>query len=76
MTSKSQTVCSFLDVYNLRNLVKVPNCLKSDNPRSIDLILTNTNMCFKSTSSIETGLSDFHTVIVTVLKGHFVKKGP
>ena len=65
---KSQTVCSFLDVYNLRNLVKVPTCLKSDNPRSIDLVRTNRNMCFKSTSIIDTGLSDFHTMIVAVLK--------
>ena len=73
---KSPTVCDFLDVYNLKNLIKVPTCFKSDNPRSIDLILTNRNMCFKHTSTIETGLSDFHTMIVTVLKGSFVKKGP
>ena len=26
--------------------------------------------------AIETGLSDFHAMIVTVLKGGFVKKGP
>ena len=65
---KSPTVCNFLDVYNLKNLIKVPTCFKSDNPRSIDLILTNRNMCFKHTSTIETVLSDFHTMIVTVLK--------
>ena len=44
----SSTVRSFLDVYNLKNLAKVLTCFKSDNPRSIDLILTNRNMCFKS----------------------------
>ena len=73
---KSPTVCNFLDVCNLKNLIKVPTCFKSDNPRSIDLILTNRNMCFKHTSTIETGLSDFHTMIVTISKGSFVKKGP
>ena len=68
---KSQRVCSFLDVYNLRNLVKVPTCLKSDNPISIDLMLTSRNMCFKSTSTIETGLSDFHNMIAIVFKRKF-----
>ena len=33
---------SFLETFNLSNLVKVPTCYKSlSNPRCIDLILTN-----------------------------------
>ena len=71
---KSPTVCSFLDVYNLKNLIKVPICFQSNNPRSIDAILTNRNMCFKRTSILETGLSDFHKMIVTVLKIILLKR--
>ena len=73
----SNNICYFLDTYNLKNMIKEPTCFKStENPRSIDLILTNRSACFKSTSTVETGLSDFHTMILTVIKGEFVKKGP
>ena len=69
-------ISSFVDNYNLNILVRSPTCLKSDNPRCIDLILTNGNRSFQSTVVIETGLSDFHATIVTVLKGGYVKRGP
>ena len=67
---------NFLETYNLKNLMKKPTCFKSDRPRSIDLILTNRVSSFQNTDAIETGLSDFHCMIVTVLKGGFVKRGP
>ena len=67
---------AFMDDYNLTNLVRCPTCFKSGNPRSIDLILTNRKSSFQNTVAIETGLSDFHAMVVTVLKGGFVKRGP
>ena len=45
-------------------------------PRTIDLILTNRDSNFQNTASIETGLSDFHCMVVTVVKGGFIKRGP
>ena len=69
-------ISNFLETYNLKNLMKKPTCFKSDRPRSIDLILTNRVSSFQNTDAIETGLSDFHCMIVTVLKGGFVKRGP
>ena len=63
------------DSYNLSNLVKSPTCFKSDSPRCIDLILTNRKRIFQNTVVIHTGLSDFHAMIVTVLKGGYIKKG-
>ena len=54
----------------------ISTCFKSGNPRSIDLILTNRKSSFRNTVAIESGLSDFHAMIVTVLKGGFVKRGP
>ena len=65
-----------MDNYNLQNLVRCPTCFKSGNPRSIDLILTDRKSSFRNTVAIETGLSDFHAMIVTLLKGGFVKRGP
>ena len=62
--------------YILASLVRSPTCFKSDSPQCIDLILTNTKSSFQATTTIETGLSDFHTMIVTVLKGGHVKRGP
>ena len=66
----------FMDNYNLQNLVRCPACFKSGNPQSIDLTLTNGKSSFRKTVAIETGLSVFHAMIVIVLKGGFVKRGP
>ena len=58
---------TFCEIYKLRNLIKEPTCFKSPkNPACIDLILTNKPLSFKKTYVIETGLSDFHKVIVAV----------
>ena len=65
----------FCETYSLENLVKEPTCFKSiDNPSSIDIILTNKKHCFQNTKVIETGLSDFHKMTVTVMKKYFKKK--
>ena len=67
---------NFMDSYNLYILVKDPTCFKSDNPRCIDLILTNRKHDFQNTTTTETGLSDFHAMIVSMLKSGFIKRGP
>ena len=64
-----------MDNYNLQNLVKCPTCFKSGNPRSIDFT-TNGKSSFWKTVATETGFSDFHAMIVTVLKGGFVNRCP
>ena len=46
-----------------------PTCFKNpDNPSRIDLILTNRSISFQNSGVIETGLSDFHKLVVTVMK--------
>ena len=57
-------------------MVNSPTCHKSDSSTCIDLILTNRSRSFKNTKTIETGLSDFHEMIVTVFRSGFVRKGP
>ena len=60
---------SFCESYNLTNLIKQPTCLKNpEKPSCIDLILTNRPKSFQTTCVIETGLSDFHRMTVSVLK--------
>ena len=62
-------------MFNLNNLIKKPTCFKARTPRCIDLFLTTSTSSFKSSDAIETGLSDFHSMIITVLKDGFVKRG-
>ena len=74
---KNYEISNFMDIYGLKNLIKSPTCYKSaDNPSSIDMFLTNKTSGFQNTTTIEVGLSDFHLMILTVLKSGFVKRGP
>ena len=67
----------FLFEQNLKNLIREPTCYKSiDNPSTIDLLLTNTSLSFQNTTTVETGLSDFHKMVVTVMKTTFPKAQP
>ena len=67
----------FCDLYNLKNLIKVPTCFKNpDFLTSIDVMLTTSYRGFYNSCAIETGLSDFHKMIVTVMKSRLQKKEP
>ena len=72
-----ECMSQFCDMYDLENLIKEPTCFKSNgNPSSIDVILTNRKSKFQNSMTVETGLSDFHKMTVTVMKNHFKKKEP
>ena len=47
-----------------------------NNPSSIDTILTNRKNSFENSATIETGLSDLHKIIFTMLNSKFKKKDP
>ena len=67
----------FLYHYDAKNLVKQKTCFKSvENPSCIDLFLTNSYRSFQNTTTVSTGLSDFHNMSVTVLKSTFKKTKP
>ena len=67
----------FLFEQNYKNLVKEKTCFKSiENPSCIDLFLTNSHASFQSTTTIATGLSDFHKMVLTVMKTTFPKAEP
>ena len=68
---------AFSNVNNLKSLNKEPTCFKNpNNPSCIDLFLTNRSKYFQNTSTIETGISDFHKLVVTVLKMFYKKQKP
>ena len=76
-TVKEQDMKEFCEMYGLENLIKENTCFKSlENPSSIDLILTNKKRSFQNSTVVETGLSDFHKMTVTVMKKYFKKKEP
>ena len=56
---------------------KEPTCYKnSENPSHIDFILTNNPRSFFKTSTLFTGLSDFHKLVLPVVKTTFCKSKP
>ena len=59
---------------NFINLVKGNTCCKGKGSH-IDLLLINRRYSFKNTSSTETGLSDHHHLISSVMKTSFEKEG-
>ena len=59
----------FCTTYNLKNLVKEPTCFKNiDNPSCINLILTNKPLHFQIITVVDTGISDFHKLTLTIIK--------
>ena len=75
MTDKN--LKDFCNLYLLKNLIKKPTCFKNpENPKTIDLILTNRPRSFCNSDTPETVLSDFHKLTVTVLKMFFKKQSP
>lgn len=67
----------FLFEQSYKNLVKEPTCFKSvENPSCIDLFLTNSLPSFQNTTTVETGLSDFHKMVLTVMKTTFPRAEP
>ena len=67
----------FLHEFHAKNLVKEPTCYKNpDNPSCVDLFITNRTGSFMKTTAVSTGLSDFHKMVVTVMRTTFPKTGP
>ena len=65
----------FMEANGLTNLTKSKTCSKGKGS-CIDLILTNRKYYFKHSNSIETGISDHHHLIYTMLKTTFSKAEP
>ena len=77
-SSAIESFCDeFMINFGLTNIVKVATCYKkSENPITIDLILTNRKNSFQNTTALVVGISDFHKLILTVLTARCHKAKP
>ena len=72
--SSDPVLNDFCKVYNFFYLVKEPRCFKNPyNPSCIDLFLTNHPRSFQNTLTKETGISNFHKMVITVMKVFYKK---
>ena len=73
--TSEKSMHDFCNVYNLESLSNTSTCFKKpENPSSIDLLLTNSKNNFDEAVVLESGLSDFHKLVVSVLKSYSKKK--
>ena len=64
-------------VYNCKNIIRENTCFKNpENPSCIDLFITNRSACFQGSTTIQTGLSDFHKMSLSVMKVFYKKQMP
>ena len=71
------SILESLSKYDSKNVAMGKTCSEnSENPRCIDLFLTNSVQSFQNTSVFVNGISDFHKMILTILKTSFPKSGP
>ena len=71
----NEVMINFMDNQNFINLIKNNTCFKGMGSW-IDLILANRKYCFKNTSFYETGISDHHHLIFSLMKTIFVSEEP
>ena len=76
LDNTSNHLSDLLDVFNLKNLVKEPTCFMSDKGSLIDIIPTNKPRSFHKTQGFVTDISDFHKLVVTVLRSYYKKLPP
>ena len=67
---------AIIQAYDLSSLIKKPTCYQSHAPSCIDLILTNRKYLFQLSNSFESGLSDHHKLICTIVKFEGFKGPP
>ena len=64
------------DIFGLTNLIKSNTCFTKTKSSSLDVILTNKPKCFFHSNTIETGISDVHTMISTMMRSHIKRLNP
>ena len=75
MSFSNKNMKDLCDMFELNHLIKDPTCSKSPNPSCIDNFYTNKNAMFFNSSTAEKGISDYHSLICTMLSSTFCK-GP
>ena len=67
----------FCESYFLENIVENPTCFKSPaKPTCVHLMVINTLGMFRNAKVYERGLSDFHELVVSIMKLSYKKRPP
>ena len=75
--SFTSSMHDFYNSYNLHSLCHKCACYKNpEKPSCIDRFLKNSPKSFQNNQTIKTGLSDFHKLVVTVLKMYLPNNQP
>ena len=72
--SKSDTIKTFCDLYDLSNLINEPTCFKGSTPSILDVILVTNPRRYISTLNARCYVSDFHNIIGAATKNSLLKK--
>ena len=64
----SRILKNFMCSFDLESLINSSTSYKSENPTCIDLIITKKKSDFMKSTTFETGLSDRHKLITTILR--------
>ena len=68
-------VRDFCEIYSYKNLIKENTCFKNPSKPCIDLIMiTNKPKTFQNSVTVETELSHFHKMTLTVMKVFYKKQ--
>ena len=63
----------FCNSFSLGHLIKIPTCYMDANPSSIDHIIRNMTFLFMKPCTVETGVSDYHKLIISICRMTFAK---
>ena len=75
--SNNATMNNFCHIYGFKNIAKDKTSFKNPIIRTcVDLIITNRPNSFQESKVIETGLTDFHKMTLTVMKVFYNKQKP
>ena len=72
----SPEMSNFIESHSFFNHMKQKTCWKSSRGSCIDLILSNKKHSLFNTGTLETGLSDHHSLVYSMLKTTFQKLPP
>ena len=74
--TKSDTIKTFCELYDLTNIIKDPTCFKGSTPTCLDVILVSNPRRFLSTLNAPCPISDFHNIIGAAIKRFAPMKMP
>ena len=69
-------VFEFCDIFDLQNLIKSSTCETKTSSTLIDVILTNRVRSFRHSKTVETGINDFHKLVMTSFRSTYQRARP